>query len=269
MLVVAASLAGCGGGGGSSSSNGPDPSLPQPVNTRAVPDSDLEIAQKIYSDSQRTPTDFYADPAPSGIGNVSTFHLKNTDLQSNASPAIHELCTDDWNQALQWSEGVATAAATYSDLVGNSADSRLFEFDRSRRSQPAVYERARVYKCSYLDRTPVDLRVADGAAGKLNQLPPSASELKDLSEYLWRFTTYNNFGNVVLKSSGGADSAALDHTLIIGTLVRNGTSASCDRVDVVAWKHSADGSGTLTRSVTTLWSFGAKESSGVAQLCSG
>ena len=264
MLVAAATLAGCGGGGGST----PGSSPPQPVSTRAVPESDLEIAQKIYSDSARTPTDFYADPAPSGIDNVSTFHLKNTDLQSSASVAVHELCTDDWNQALQWSEGVATAAAMYSDLVGNSSDSHLFEFDRARRGQPSVYERVRVYKCAYLDRTPVDLRVASGAAGKLNQLPPSGSELKELSEYLWRFTTYNNFGNVVLKSSGATSGAALEHTLIVATLVRNGTSTSCDRVDVVAWKHSADASGTLTRSVTTLWSFGTKESSGVAQLCS-
>jgi hypothetical protein len=268
VLALALPAAGCGGGGGGADS-APVNSPASTNSSRPVADSDLDIAQKIYSDSARTPGSFSADPVPSGVGAVSTFHLKNTDVQADSSGMpVHELCTNDWNQALSWSEEVANAAASYSDLVGTGGDDRMFEFDRQRSGNPSVYERARIYKCSYIDRTPVDLRNASGAAGILQQLPLSANGMQQLSEYLWRFTTYNNFGNAVLKSSGTTTASSVDHTLIIATLVPQGTSASCDRVDVVAWTHSGNiASGNVTRGVTALWSFGAKESAGIAQLC--
>jgi hypothetical protein len=111
------------------------------------------------------------------------------------------------------------------------------------------------------------LRDVGGAAGKMNIRPLSAEELKRLSEYLWQFTDYNNFGHAVLKSAG-AGSSTLEHTLHIASLVRDGMSATCDRIDVIAWKHNVDPTtGVLTHSVQQQFSFGAHESAGVAELC--
>jgi hypothetical protein len=74
----------------------------------------------------------------------------------------------------------------------------------------------------------------------------------------------------VLKSSGSSSATGLTHTLHMGSLVRNGVSNSCDRVDVMAWRHTLDlASGEMELEVQTLWSFGAHEAAGVVSLCTG
>jgi hypothetical protein len=258
-------LSSCGGGGGGDSASSA-PSIAAPA--RPVEQSDLQIASAIYDGSNaRTPAGFYAETAPSGQANVATMHVKNTDIDPNVAgtAAQFELCTNDWNQALSWSEASAQNAPQYSDLVATNDDARYFEFGRVRSGTPTMYVQARVYKCAYLNRAAANLRASAGAAGLLNVRPLTSDELRRLSEYLWQFTSYNNFGNVVLKSSSGTP---LEHTLHIATLVRGGTSASCDRIDVVAWRHQVNSTtGALTLDVQTLWSFGARDISGVAQLC--
>jgi hypothetical protein len=267
--LAAVVLSACGGGGGGDSA-APTPSASAPP--RPVTQSDLQIAQSVYGIGPRTPMGFYADAPPSGHGYVSTMHLKNADVDAAAvaPQPLYELCTDDWNQALSWSELGAQNSPQYSDLVETNDDPRYFEFGRIRQGDPTFYIRARVFKCTYLDRAAANLRASAGPAGTMNRRPLTAVELRDLSEYLWQFTKYNNVGYAVLESSGSASGSALAHTLHIGVLARSGISSSCDRVDVIAWKHALDtASGTLQLEVTTLWSFGARESAGAVSLCSG
>jgi hypothetical protein len=266
-ILMVSLLAACAGGGGDAPAS-PASASTSSADPRPVAQSDLEIATAIYA-GQRTPDDFYNESAPNGHDVVATMHLKNTDIDPTlgASQAQFELCTNDWNQALGWSETSAQHAPQDSNLVATNDDPRYFEFGRVRPGSPEVYVQARVYKCAYLDRTTANLRAASGSAGQLNVRPVDAAELERLSEYLWQFTTYNNFGHTVLKSSGSS-GATLEHTLIIASLVRGGVSATCDRIDVIAWRHSVDpATGLATLSVQPLWSFGAREASGLAQLC--
>lgn len=261
-------LSACGGGGGDGSAPAPTASAPP----RPVEQSDLQIAQSVYGSGPRTPAGFYADSPPSGYGYVSTMHVKNAnvDVTVAAPEPLYELCTDDWNQALAWSELSAQHEPQYSDLVETNDDPRYFEFGRVREGDPTFYVRARVFKCAYLDRSEANLRDAAGPAGTLNRRPPTAAELRDLTEYLWQFTQYNNVGYSVLKSSGSSSSSGLTHVLHLGSLARGGLSNSCDRVDVMAWRHTLDAaSGQLELEVETLWSFGAHESAGVVSLCTG
>jgi hypothetical protein len=265
--LAAIVLSACGGGGGESAA--PTPSANSPP--RPVTQSDLQIAQSVYGLGPRTPVGFFSDSAPSGHDYVSTMHLKNADVDAAAiaPQPLYELCTDDWNQALSWSELGAQSSPQYSDLVETNDDPRYFEFGRVRQGDPTFYIRARVFKCAYLDRAAANLRAAAGPAGMLNRRPLSATELRDLSEYLWQFTKYNNVGYAVLASSGSAGAASLSHTLHIGVLARAAISSSCDRVDVITWQHTLDtATGTLQLEVTTLWSFGAREAAGVVSLCS-
>lgn len=211
MRIVRAVVLGCAGtllscGGGSSGDESATAAPP-----RAVAQSDLEIAALLYSDSARTPPGFYADPAPPSAAYVATFHLKNTDLAAAATQ--HELCTDDWNGALQWSENAALNAATYSDLVATDSNSRYFEFGRVPRGRVGGYLRARVYRCTYLDRASVDLRAPGSAAGQLNRRPLTAQGLRELAEYFWLFSRFNNFGSVVLRSAASTTPAVLEHSL--------------------------------------------------------
>lgn len=264
-------LAACGGGGASTPAPGAAPAPPAAqAPARPVSQTDLEIARLVYTDAQRTPAGFYQEPDPPWIGQVATFHVKNTDLQAMpAGAARHEACTDDWNQALGWSEQVAQQAPAYSDLIETAGNDRWYEFSRVVRSDDPRYLRMRVFRCSYLDREGVELGEEAGAAGTLNQRPINGPELAALSEYLWQFTLYNNFGHAVLASRGRTLSGALQHELVIASLER-GAAGTCDRIVVEAWTHSVDvGSGALTLATTPLWSFRARENAGFTELCSG
>lgn len=260
-VLPAALLVACGGGGGATTSS-------SPAAARPVDQTDLEIASAVYSDS-RTPDGFYSESAPSGYDVVEKMHVKNTDVNGSTGTTQpkFELCTDDWNQALSWSETSAQNAPAYFTLVATNDDARYFEFERVRPGTPQIYLQARIYKCAYLDRSTVNLDTAAGSAGQLNVRPLGPPELKRLAEYLWQFTSYNNFGHAVLKSSGSS-GATIEHTLHIANLVRAGLSATCDRIDVIAWRHSIDAAtGAATLGTQQLWSFGAREAGGVAQLC--
>ena len=273
ILAVAGAIivTSCGGGGGGSSGTPSHAAPPSgaPSVTRPVTQSDLEIANAIYAGAPRTPEGFYEDVAPSGAEYVATAHLKTEDIgATSASESLHELCTDDWNEALGWSETHAQSASDYADLVATDEEARYFEFGRARAGAPDLYVRQRVFKCGYVDRAAANLRSTEGPAGQLNLRPLTADELRRFSEYLWLFTSYNNFGHTVLKSGGSPSAATLTHTLHIASLARKGISATCDRVDVLAWRHTLDTStGSLTLDVETEFSFGAREGAGVVELC--
>jgi hypothetical protein len=151
--------------------------------------------------------------------------------QQVAPPAAtsYELCTDDWNVAYAWSEEVAAQSPVVLDVVANETTARWFEFDRVPRGQPDRYVRMRVFRCAYVDRS----------AGLLNARPIDADALRDFSEYLWRFTLYNNADNAVLASEPRVTSG-LAHVLTLASLERAASAAACDRIVVREWTHSAD-----------------------------
>lgn len=264
LLCALACLASCGGGGGTAA-----PTAGAAV-TAQVPQDNATIAGLVYGDTQRTPPGFALDPVPSLGMAVQTRHLRNTDLGDAGAAPPHELCSDDFTQALQWSETASTQSGDYAPLTGNDSTARYFEFDRMRQGSPQAYLRERVYRCAYLDRDDADLALPDGAAGQLNQLPRDAAGLQALSEYLWQFTGYNNYGNVVLRSAGGKRGTLLTHSLYIATLHRAAAAGACDTIEVLEWRHAMDpGTGALTLGTATLWTFPASDAGGIATTCSG
>ena len=142
-------LGSCGGG-----SDEPVAQTPAQVSIAAsygITLGNLQIAEALYRDSARTPAGFLADPPPAGQAYVATRHLRAGDLGVAPTSNV-ELCTDDWNQALQWSETAAQNSGGAA-LVGNLTDSRYYEFQRMVGGQPTIYQRTRVYRCAYLDRS--------------------------------------------------------------------------------------------------------------------
>lgn len=269
-------LSACGGGGGgeaATSSASATAAAPSP-GAAAVGDATttrrLGIAEKLYAGTPRVPDGFALDPAPAGItGPVATLHLKNTDV--GLAGARHELCTSDPAEALAWSEQRASWQGSYADLVETNASATLFEFVRVPRSDTTARLRHRVLRCSWLDRNATDLDLDDGAAGVLKPAPVGADALRAAAEYLWQFTAFNNADHVVLSSSAGPASAGqLGWQLEMARLVRGAVGAQCDRIDRLAWTHVVDvASGTLTRRLQTLESFGARRDAAGVSLCSG
>jgi hypothetical protein len=262
-LAALALPAGCGSGGDSGVEN------PVPQVTRAVPQSDLEIARLLYTDSARTPADFYSEPPPAS-GYAATFHIKNSDLKAliGAADPVHELCTDDWNEALGWSEAVAASEPAYSDLTSTNTSEQYYEFVRTRRTASLAIEQMRVYRCAFLDRNGADIARLTGAAGHLNKRPLEISDVQWTLEYLWRFSAYNNVDNVVLKSAPLAAGASPAHELILAALSHGTGTGACDRVRVFAWSYRTDAtSGQLSSEQRELWTFDARNDRGSVELC--
>jgi hypothetical protein len=265
-LSFALTTMSCGGGGRDTASSAQDAPLAQ---ARPTALTDQQIAQLLYSGSPRTPEGFYTEAKPDSFGYVMTKHLKNTDVADVADDAPkYELCTNDWDEAFAWSEAAQQRALQYASLTATDENSRYFEFVRVRTDDPEVYIRERVFKCEYLDRRTNDLRLESGPAGTLHSTPVDAQALRALSEYLWQFTSYNNFGHAVLSSTGDGSGNTLRHTLLIANLERRGVSSTCDLITVDAWRHEAVvATGELMRNVEALWSFGAREANGAVELC--
>ena len=263
-VSVALAASSCGGDDGTDSAPASSPVAQRPTEL-----TDEQIAAVLYAGSPRTPTGFYEETPPASYAYVNTAHLKNTDIADVASDAAQfELCTDDWNEAFNWSETAQQRASQNADLVATNDDPRYFEFARVRSGDPQVYLRGRVFKCAYVDRNANNLRSSASAAGTLKSTPITAQALQDFSEYVWQFTSYNNFGHVVLSSSGTSTATALTHTLLIANLERHAISSTCDRITVEAWRHmTVIATGELTRSVEELWSFGAREMNGTVERC--
>jgi hypothetical protein len=253
-LSAAAALAAlCSCGGDEAAAPGAPPGLSV---------ADRAIAAALYAGTPRTPAGFAADPAPTSFEQVTTYHLKTSQLAAPAATQ-HEVCTDDWGVALAWSEEVAAQASPYLDLVATEATARYFELGRVPRGDPSRYVRMRVLRCAYLDRTGIELAEPGGYAGTLNERPLDATALRSLSEYLWLFTKYNNSGHIVVASE--ATAGKLEHTVRIATLERH---ADCDRVTLRDWTHAATAAtGVLTRTETSVRDFGVRESAGTLAGC--
>lgn len=233
-------LAGCGGGGESAA---PGPGVPAQA-ARPVAQSDAEIAALLYSDRKRTPDGFMLDPAPAGYEQVTTRHLAG--------------CTDDWNEALEWSETAAADAPEYANLVETRTDPRFYEFNRVLDSPVPTLVRTRVFRCGFFD--PV--------AETLNTRPLDAPTVSAFAEYQWQYTPYNNFGNVVLERATREAATAIEHTLDLATLTRAQDPAECDRIDLVAWTWRVHlPSGAVEIATEPLWQFRARFRDGATEIC--
>jgi hypothetical protein len=277
LLAMMATLGACGGGGSSSESASSSGAASTPLTSstqgdapaRAYTQSDQEIAELVYAGTPRTPADFYSEEMPAGASYVSTVHLKNTDVApASADATVYEACTDDWNAALDWSEAAAQRMPSYGDLAQTNTDDRFFEFVRVPRSAPTALMRQRVFRCSYVDRSGTDAQALNGAGGRLNQRPLTAVEVKRFAEYLWQFSTFNNFGSAVLASTTQQGTTFIEHDLTIATLERAASAAECDRIRIVRWSHAVDTStGDITRTLTNVAVLQARESNGSVTLC--
>ena len=270
-ITAALSLVGCGGGGGSTGTSTASAAA-APVALDDTATRRLALAEKAYLGTPRVPDGFRLDPPLVGItGPVATTHLKNTDLAGTPSGAPRwELCTDDPAQALAWSEQRATWQGAYADLVETNASASAFELVRVPRNDSTARLRHRVFRCDWLDRSGSDLDSGTGSAGTLKTLPVTSTALRDLVEYLWQFTDFNNADHVVTASvPSTAGAGQLGWRLEMTRLVRASAAGDCDRIERLQWTHTADvAGGALTRQLAIVESFRARRDAGAVQLCS-
>ena len=99
----------------------------------------------------------------------------------------------------------------------------------------AFFLRHRVLRCSWLDRSGTDLDVDSGAAGVLKPAPVSVEALRDLAEYLWQFTAFNNADHVVLASAAlSTRCTSIERLITFSHVCRIGSAWLSPSSDVIA-----------------------------------
>lgn len=232
-LFLAFTLSACGGGGGEASAIEPVTGANAALLSTNVVDNDTAILQAVYFDD-RTPDGFYSESYPDSDVYYSTSHVKNVELLpivDRAGMARYELSTDDFAEALAWSEAAANNQPAYKQLVDNRETELYFEFTRVDLNNPQFVHLSRVFKASAMDRSAVDLNVDGIYNGRITLPTLTADRVKMLMEYFWMFSFSNNTGNAVLASTTTETDTDYVHTMIEAKLTMR-AAGQCDTVEV-------------------------------------
>ena len=228
--------------------------------------AESEILGKAYDNDYQVPAGFFVDERATTSRSYTLHHV----LDPSSS---YEICSDDLVEAQAFEDADNASRAITGYYVTSYENDRYFEFvreltyteDVGNIGDPTSPGYARVFKCGHTNRNGVDRALLEGYAGRLNPARLDAALLREFAEYLWQFTFFNVTHKKVIASN--PDPASLQHTLLLALVVNQGAD-SCDRIDVAAWRFSADpGTGEVTREFETLRSFEATLVAGQPRVC--
>ncbi len=253
--------------GGSATEKTTEVSISPGSQAFVIPGDD-EILSKAYDNDYSVPDGFYVDERAETVRSYTIHHVLDA---SNS----YEICSDDLVEAQALEDADNQSRAVNGYFVTSSENERYFEFVRELAYTQDVGNigdvtspgYARVFKCDHTNRDGVDRALLDGYAGRLDTERLNGGTLREFTEYLWQFTFFNVSQKKVIDSYASATPSALRHTLLLAFVVNQGAE-SCDRIDVIEWRFSADpASGEIARKFNTLRSFEATISAGVPTVC--
>jgi len=250
-------LSACSGGSGGSDSNNLD-------KVSASQSEDLVIASALYFD-KRTPEDFYQEQSETDDYYV-TSHVKNIDLlplASRGGQPIFELTSDDYTEAMNWSEQAAVLQSSYKQLVEITETLLYRQFTRMDPASPEFVYLQRILKANVLDRNGVN----DTYKGRITLLNMTPEDVKLIIEYLWTFTIDNNFGTAVLSSITTEKDDEYVHVMQQAKLNMS-FSDSCDSIEVYDVTYTvARASGFINRSEVLKRVMLAKRTGASLEIC--
>lgn len=265
LIPVLAMAAACGGSG----STDTNPSQPiSSVSQAYVLPSDEAILAKAYDNGYSVPDGFYVDERAETTRSYTVHHV----LDESSS---FEICSDDLVEAQALEDADNRSRAVNGYYVTSHETERYFEFVRELAYTQDVGNvtditspgYARIFKCGYTNRDGVDRSLLNGYSGRINTAQLDAAILREFTEYLWQFRFFNASRKKVIDSYGTSGPSTRQHVLLLAFVVNQG-GGTCDRVDVVEWRFSADqASGEVSRQFDTLHSFEATLSAGIPTLC--
>jgi hypothetical protein len=257
--VLALGLSACGGSAGSSSAD----------NTATNNTSEMVIANALYFD-KRTPADFYTEDFQADTF-YSVSHVKNTSLlpvAARSGLSVHELASNDFVEALTWSDKAAEFQQSYKQLAANTETMLYFQFTRFDPASPQFLNLHRVFKASVLDRTGVDRNDTNASyKGRITMPNPTAADVKLIIEYLWMFTASNNYRNAVLESYTTETDTEFVHIMKQARLNLDYTGG-CDTIEVydVSYRVPKD-SGFIWKEKVLTTTFSAKRTDSYLEIC--
>jgi len=230
--------------------------------------SNEQIISAVYDAEYTVPDGFFIDERVATSGSYTVHHVRDVS-------ATYELCSDEFDQALEWEAADNESRAVSGVFVGTYENEKYFEFVRELAytndigavEEPTSPGFARVFKCSAIDREGVYANGMDGYAGILNIRPLTAGVLREVVEYLWQFTFFGTSRPKVLDSYASDRPDAFEHTLLVAFVFKQGYG-QCDRIEVFEWIHSAaKESGNLRRTFDFLFALEAIRDAGVPREC--
>lgn len=236
--------------------------------TRAFPSDEVVLA-KVYDNTYQVPSYFFVDERADTPQSYSLYHVKDQSIS-------YELCTNDYNEALQWEAADNDNRAANGLYVGSYENEKYFEFVRELSYTESVGNisdltspgYARIFKCSYINRDGVDRNLRDGYAGTLNVEPLTEQSVSTFSEYLWQYTFFWPTRKKVLETFSFSQEGILQHTLVLALLTNRGTDA-CDLIEIVDWVFSVNRSnGEATKTFNYLYQLEAQLVNGIPEKCS-
>ena len=219
VLITALALAACG----SETSSTPKGAL------QANAGADQAIMEMVYT-GPRTPDGFYQENLPDTFYSIS--HVKNTSLlaeKDSAGTPVYELSSGDFTEALEWSEAAAMKQPAYWHLVDTTETELYYQFTRVNPHTPDLTHYSRVFKSDALDRSGYDRNNPGNYQGTIALQAPTAEQVKQVIEYLWKFTISNNTGNAVTESYMTGTDSEFIHTMTEAHLTM-GANGSCDTI---------------------------------------
>ena len=229
----------------------------------------MVIANALYFD-KRTPAGFYKEDFQND-NFYSVSHVKNTSLLpvvDRAGLAVHELASNDFVEAMTWSDKAAEYQPSYQQLADNTETKLYFQFTRFDPASPQFINMHRVFKASVLDRNGVD-RSDENASykGRITMPNPTAADIKMIVEYLWMFTLSNNYRNAVLESYTTESETEFVHIMKQARLNLN-YNGGCDDVEVyeVRYRVPKD-SGFIWKEKVLTETFSAKRTDSYLEIC--
>jgi hypothetical protein len=174
------------------------------------PSADDEIIQKAYSHyslPQWFSTEDFNSVSPYYENTISIYPL------AERGTSWFELSTNDYNQALAWSEASSRNSAYYRDLVSQRETEKFYEFTRVYAAHPNDAILSRVHKSSYLDRSEFDKLHKGSVLGRFQVRPVTMKNVKELIEYLWCVDNNYDVGTGVLSTSMSENTMYVDYLL--------------------------------------------------------
>ena len=255
--VTVLTLSACSGGSDNSS------------NASSQQSTEMVIANALYFD-KRTPANFYKEEFQNDTF-YSVSHVKNTSLlpvSARAGQAVYELASNDFTEALAWSNQAAQYQPSYQQLAANSESMLYYQFTRFDPAAPQFTNIHRVFKANVLDRSGVD-RSDENASykGRITKPGFTAADVKLIVEYLWMFTLSNNYRNAVLESYTSETEAEFVHIMKQARLNLN-YNGGCDDVEVFDVRYRiAKDSGFIWKEKVVTDSFSAKRTDSYLEIC--
>ena len=229
----------------------------------------MKIAKALYFDL-KTPAGFYKESFQDDVF-YSISHIKNTSLIpviDRDESSSYELPSDDFVEALTWSDTAAEYQLSHEQLIDNTETWLYHQFTRFNPDYPQFINMHRVFKTSVLVRNGVVRSEEDSAyRGRITMLDLTAEKVRQIVEYLWTFTLSNNYSNAVISSYTTETENSFVHIMEQAKLDFS-YSESCDLIKLYEIRYTVPkDSGFIWKEKTLMREFSAKRTGDYLEIC--